>query len=115
MEAARQHKRAENSDYTQPLERLTVSRLMVACPRAGEHRGPESILSQPRVGLVRFGGADAGEAGEGRHPTSALKKITSASGRGYRPASLLRETPLAAGVNCGSGVVSAAPLPTHRY
>lgn len=47
MEAARQHKRAENSDYTQPLERLPVRRLIVLFLRAGEHRGPESILFQP--------------------------------------------------------------------
>lgn len=43
MEAARQHKGAGNSDYTR---RLSVPSLF---HRAGEHRGPESILSQPRV------------------------------------------------------------------
>lgn len=75
MEAARQHKRAESGDYTQRLERPSVSRAVAALPRAGKHRGPRSILFPPAAGrLARFGGADAGEAGEGRHPTSALKK-----------------------------------------
>ncbi|CAJ1071917.1 UMP-CMP kinase isoform X1 [Xyrichtys novacula] len=76
------------------------------CPRAGEHQGPESILSPPRVRLARCGGADAGESGEGRHPTSALKKITSAKRRGYTAASTLRATLLVARINSGSGVVS---------
>lgn len=47
-------------------------------PRSGEHPFPAAGR------LVRFGGADADEAGEGRHPIPALKKITSARGRGYR-------------------------------
>ncbi len=51
MEAARQHKREESSDYTQRLEHLMTSRLIVVFPGAVEHRGPDSILSQPRVAL----------------------------------------------------------------
>lgn len=46
--------------------------LAVLFPRAGEHHGPRSIFLKPGR-VVRFGDADAGEPGEGRHPTSALK------------------------------------------
>lgn len=67
MEAVRRHKREENNDSTQLLESLSV--IIVMSSWAGEHRGPESIRLHPPCSFVE--GADAGEAGEGRHPTSA--------------------------------------------
>lgn len=49
-------------------------RSIVRFPRTSERRGPESILFPAAGRLARFGGADAEEAGEGRHPTSALRE-----------------------------------------
>lgn len=54
--------------------RFSVSRVAVVFPRAGENHGPKSILCTAPARVVRFGDADAVEPGEGRHPTSALKK-----------------------------------------
>lgn len=49
-------------------------RSILGFSRTRDGGGPESIVSPPAAGrLARLGGADAGEAGEGRHPTSALK------------------------------------------
>lgn len=77
--------------------------------RSREHRFP------PAAGrLAGLGGADAGETGEGRHPTSALKEKkekkrreggeASACGRGFGLRQQRRESPLVSIENTGSNV-----------
>lgn len=108
MKATRRHKCAENSDYTKPFFRLAVSLLcFLELVKITDRRAS----SARPVRVVRFGGADAVEPGEGRHPTSALKKRTSASRRGCGP----RHTSVQShwSIEATAEVVSLL-LPTHR-
>ncbi|KAK5859462.1 hypothetical protein PBY51_021017 [Eleginops maclovinus] len=82
MEAAGQHERGESGNYILPLELISVTRLIMKCPQLIVSLAARRASFSSR--LLQCGGADAWEAGEGRHPTSALKKITSGGGGATR-------------------------------
>lgn len=73
MEAARLQKCVEGRDCTRRRARPSVPSSSFGEPEtAAVHR---ASFPTPAAGrLARLGGADAEEAGEGRHPTSAMRE-----------------------------------------